>query len=386
MEFITTTVTILLLGIPAVWIGLQVAQWILLVIHELGHAVAGWFMGLEVVEIRLGAGRRILKRRFGCLGVRIAKYPVCGWVLAFPTVSKGFRMQWFLFILGGPLVSALAYAVLFSVGPQQAWYFEWSWSWVLYAFGRTVRYMSLWTLIVTLWPRRCRLYGQIAFTDGLQLWMLLFLGKRGAAKVYANLQGHRARLLWSQGKRDEATAILREAQASAGLESDLAACAHIAVFHAEQGRVDDAMLKLRELLVTTERDKEAYAGVADAFCSVVIYAGLAAQLPEAEQIIRKAIVRCPDEASLSVSLCGILYEEGQYEEALKVLKAVDHDSLDTLPFGQALMAACLARLSLRAGVVEDAWLHAKDAKSACPDHPLVQRLLDSLAVEVRLSS
>ena len=103
MEFITTTVTILLLGIPAVLIGLYLAEWILLVIHELGHAVAGWFVGLEVVEIRLGFGTKIFARDFGRLSVCIAKYPICGWVLAFPPSVKGYRMRCFLFVLGGPL-------------------------------------------------------------------------------------------------------------------------------------------------------------------------------------------------------------------------------------------------------------------------------------------
>lgn len=386
MEFITTTVTILLLGIPAFWIGIQLAQWILLVIHEAGHAVAAWFLGLEIAEIRLGFGRRIFERRFGRLGVRIARYPICGWVMAFPTVATGFRMQWCLFVLGGPLASALAYAALFVIGPEKAWYFEWSWSWVLYAFGRTVRYMSLWTLIVTVFPRRCRLYGQCALTDGLQLWMLFFLGRSGAARVFANLQGHRARLLWARGKRDEATVILREAQVSAGLESDLATCAHIAVFHAEQGRVDEAMRTLRELLTETARDKEVHAAVADAFCLVVIHGNLVGELPEAEQIIRKAIARCPDEILLNVSLGGILYEQGRYVDALKALKALDDAGQEPLPLGAAIRAACFARLSQRGDDIDAAWRRAQEAKSACPGHPLVKRLLAGLAVDVRLSS
>ena len=386
MEFITTTVTILLLGIPAVLIGLYVAEWILLVIHELGHAVAGWFMGFEVVEIRLGFGTKIFARRFGRLSIRIAKYPICGWVLAFPTSVKCCRMRWLLFVLGGPLASALAYVFLVEIGPVKAWYFEWSWTWVLYAFQRTVRYMSLWTLLVTLWPRRCRLYGQSALSDGLQMLMILFLGKAGATKVFAYMQGHRARLLWAEGRRDEAVALIREAQALPDLEVDLAFHANMAAFHAEQGRVDEAMRTLRELLPKAESDREVYSEVADAFCSVVILAGLAAELPEAEQIIRRAIARCPDEVSLNVSLGGILYERGRHEEAHQILKAVNWASREPLPLGQALMAACLAHLSLHDCDVKGAWSYAKDAKIVCPDHPLVKRLLDLVKIEVTFSS
>ncbi|MCX6980849.1 MAG: site-2 protease family protein [Verrucomicrobia bacterium] len=385
MEFITTTVTILLLGIPAVLIGLYLAEWILLVIHELGHALAGWFMGLEVVEIRLGFGTKIFARRFGRLSVCIAKYPLCGWVLAFPPV-KAYRIRWFLVVLGGPLASALAYVFLVENGPLKAWYFEWSWTWVLYAFQRTVRYMSLWTLLVTLWPRRCRLYGQNMLSDGLELLRMFLLEPAEATREAAYLQANRARALSAEGKRDEAAALLREAQASPELEVDLAFHANIAAYHAEQGRVDEAMRTLRELLPKAEDDSKVCAEVADAFCSVVIYAGLAAELPEAEQIIRKAIERCPDEISLNVSLGGILYERGHYEEAHQILKAVNWASREPLPLGQALMAACLAHLSLRDCDVKGAWSYAKDAKIVCPDHPLVKRLLDLVKIEVTFSS
>ena len=386
MEFITTTVTILLLGIPAVLIGLYLAEWILLVIHELGHAVAGWFVGLEVVEIRLGFGTKIFARDFGRLSVCIAKYPICGWVLAFPPSVKGYRMRCFLFVLGGPLASALAYVFLVAVGPVKAWYFEWSWTWVLYAFQRTVRYMSLWTLLVTLWPRRCRLYGRNMLSDGLELLRMFLLERTEATRESAYVQANRARLLWANGRRDEAVALLVETQASSNLEVDLAIHANIAALHAEQGRVDEAMRTLRELLPKAESDPEVYGEVADAFCSVVIYAGLAAELPEAEQIIRKAIERCPDQVSLKGTLGGILYEHGRYVEALKTLKALHDANQELPPLEQAITAACFAHLSLRAGDIDAAWRRAKEAEFVCPEHPLVKRLLALIKPEVTFSS
>ena len=382
MEFITTTVAVLLLGIPAVLIGLYVAEWLLLVIHELGHAVAGWVMGLEVVEIRLGFGTKVFSWEFGRLSVRIAKYPLCGWVLAFPTSVKGYRTRWFLFVLGGPLASAMAYAFLVEVGPVNAWYFEWSWTWVLYAFQRTVRYMALWTLLVTLWPRRCQLYERCMLSDGLELLRMLTLERAEATRESAYVQANRARLLWADGRRDEAVALLGETQTSPDMEVDMAFQANIAVLHAEQGRVDEAMRTLRELLPKAEAEGEVYGEVADAFCFVVVYGGLAAELPQAEQLIRKVIARCPDEISLNVSLGGILYEQGRYEEAHQILKAVNYASRESLPLGQAFMAACLARLSLRDGDVDGAWSYANEAKFHCPDHPLVKRLLDLVKTEV----
>ena len=386
MEFITTTVTILLLGIPAVLIGLYLAEWILLVIHELGHAVAGWFVGLEVVEIRLGFGTKIFARDFGRLSVCIAKYPFCGWVLVFPPSVKGYRMRLFLFVLGGPLASALAYVFLVDIGPVKAWYFEWSWTWVLYAFQRTVRYMSLWTLLVTLWPRRCRLYGRNMLSDGLELLRMFLLERAEATRESAYVQANRARLLWANGRRDEAVALLVETQASPNLEVDLAFHANIAALHAEQGRVDEAMRTLRELLPKAESDREVYGEVADAFCSVVIYAGLAAELPEAEQIIRKAIARCPDQVSLKGTLGGILYEQGRYEDAHMVLRPLYYGSREPLPLEHAISEACLAHLSVRTCDIDAAWCHAKEAKLVCPDHPLVKRLMVLIKAEVAFSS
>ena len=384
MEFITTTVTILLLGIPAVLIALNVAQWALLVIHELGHAVAGWLMRMEIVEVRLGSGTEVIAKRFGRLKIHIETRPAFGWVLAFPTSVKGYRLRWFLFILGGPLASALAYVFLVEVGPVKAWYFEWSWTWLLYAFQRTVRYMSLWMLLVSLWPRRSRLFGEQMLSDGLQMLMMLFLGEAGATKVFAYVQAHRARFLWAEGRRDESLEIFREAQALPGREQDLSFSAIMASAMAEQGRVDEALEMLRELLRKAESDRSLYGEIAKEFGSIVIYDSRPAALPEAEQILRKAIAWCPDEISLNVTLGGILFEQGQYEEAHTILKALHYANREPLPVDHAITAAYLLHLSLRSGD-SDAWRYAEEAKIVCPDHRLVKRLLGLVKTGVAFS-
>ena len=365
MEFITTTVTILLLGIPAVLIALNVAQWALLVIHELGHAVAGWLMRMEIVEVRLGSGTEVIAKRFGRLKIHIETRPAFGWVLAFPTSVKGYRLRWFLFILGGPLASALAYVFLVEVGPVKAWYFEWSWTWLLYAFQRTVRYMSLWMLLVSLWPRRSRLFGEQMLSDGLQMLMMLFLGEAGATKVFAYVQAHRARFLWAEGRRDESLEIFREAQALPGREQDLSFSVIMASAMAEQGRVDEALEMLRELLRKAESDRSLYGEIAKEFGSIVIYDSRPAALPEAEQILRKAIAWCPDEISLNVTLGGILFEQGQYEEAHTILKALHYANREPLPVDHAITAAYLLHLSLRSGD-SDAWRYARRQKLFAP--------------------
>lgn len=380
MEFITTTVTILLLGIPAVLIALYVAQWALLVIHELGHAVAGWLMRMEIVEVRLGCGAEVIVKRFGRLKFHIETRPAFGWVLAFPTSVKGYRSRWFLFIVGGPLASALAYVFLVETGPVKAWYFEWSLSWVFYAIQRMVRYMSLWMLLVSLWPRRSRLYGEYALSDGLQMLMILFLGKAGALQIFAYVQAHRARFLWTEGRRDEALVVFREAQALPGRAQDLSFCAIMASAIAEQGRVDEALEMLRGLLQKAGKDWQAYGEVANAFCSVVICESRAATLPEAEQIIRKAIARSPEQSSLKGTLGGILFEQGRYSEACRMLEALHYASQE--PLDQAITAAYLAHLSLRIRDETAALRYAEVAKSFGMNHRLVKWLVDSFEAKL----
>jgi tetratricopeptide (TPR) repeat protein len=341
-------------------------------------------MRMEIVEVRLGCGTEIITRRFGRLKIHVETRPAFGWVLAFPTGVKGYRSRWFLFILGGPLASALAYVFLVETGPVKAWYFEWSLSWVFYAIQRMVQYLSFWMLLVSLWPRRSRLYGQYALSDGLQMLMILFLGRAGATKVFAYEQAHRARFLWAEGRRDEALVVFREAKALPGSEQDLSFCAIMASAIAEQGRVDEALEMLRELLRKAGKDWEAYGEIADAFCSIVIYERRTAAFPEAEQMILKAIARCPDPTSLKGTLGGILFEQGRYSEACRLLETLHYASQKAPDL--AITGAYLAHLALRIRDKTAAQRYAEVAKFYGKDHRLVKRLMDSLEAELASST
>jgi predicted Zn-dependent protease len=109
---------------------------------------------------------------------------------------------------------------------------------------------------------------------------------------------------------------------------------------------------------------------------IVICENLAAEFPEAEQIIRKAIAACPDQITLSGTLGGILVEQGRHEEAAPLLKALNYVSPE--PHEQAITAAYLAHTSLRSGDPEAARSYADKAMSVCPGHRLVKRLVRSL--------
>ncbi len=374
-----TTIPIFLLGTAEVLIALYVALWLSLAIHELGHAVAGWFTGMEIIEIRLGSGTEIIALPFGRLTVRIATYPSQGWVLAFPTRAKFYRARWFLFALSGPLASALTFGFLDVISPVEARFLEWSWSWswVSCALQHTVRFVSLGVIFLTLWPRRCRLYGQEVLSDGFQLLQACFLGRADGVRLFAYGQANRARLVWAEGRRNKAVALLREAEAALGEEPDLRFCAIKASIIAEHGgQVDEALMMLRELLAKAESDWNLYGEIANVFGLIVICENLAAEFPEAEQIIRKAIAACPDQITLSGTLGGILVEQGRHEEAAPLLKALNYVSPE--PHEQAITAAYLAHTSLRSGDPEAARSYADKAMSVCPGHRLVKRLVRSL--------
>lgn len=91
----------------------------LLVVHELGHALAAWSVGWRVSEIVLGHGRELARFQVGGTLVRLKPIPVEGYILPAPRGVRGGRWDarwksaWVY--LGGPLAEMLVVGVLWLV-------------------------------------------------------------------------------------------------------------------------------------------------------------------------------------------------------------------------------------------------------------------------------
>ena len=84
----------------------------MLVLHEMGHAVAARLLGWDVREIVIGFGRDLWQWRFGATRVRIKLAPVEGYVLPAPRDARHVRLKSMLIYAAGPGAELLLLAVL----------------------------------------------------------------------------------------------------------------------------------------------------------------------------------------------------------------------------------------------------------------------------------
>jgi tetratricopeptide (TPR) repeat protein len=153
-----------------------ILNFLLIIPHELCHAVVAWLTGGKVFEIRLGMGPTIWEKDIGSLLLSFGKYPFLGLCLAaFPTRAY-IRGRLFLLISAGMLFN-LFMLLLFApsyVGSR----FD-----AMYAFREAFVIANVWQLFLSLFPRKVGLGGVDTGVDGLKLLRIL-LGKLSADIVH----------------------------------------------------------------------------------------------------------------------------------------------------------------------------------------------------------
>ncbi len=74
----------------------------LLVLHELGHAVAAWMAGWRGRKIVIGVGPKLWRRRIGQTDVTVNLAPISGFIIPGPTSSNAFRLKNAFVYASGP--------------------------------------------------------------------------------------------------------------------------------------------------------------------------------------------------------------------------------------------------------------------------------------------
>jgi hypothetical protein len=134
---------------------------VLIVLHELGHAVTAWALGFRVFNVRIGFGNRLCK--FKVLGgtIEIFGIPFGGLTVAAPHDRRFLRCRFFLYILAGPATHALLIGLVLTF---------------LADIPRNLKFVvamsvppNLYLLACCLFPHRTRSMGLQFDSDGLQL-------------------------------------------------------------------------------------------------------------------------------------------------------------------------------------------------------------------------
>jgi tetratricopeptide (TPR) repeat protein len=160
-----------------VWLALLVIfQWVMLVPHELGHALAGRLLGYGQIRILIGSGKPIFTTEL--LGIQwlFNIVPFGGLTLAGNPPTAQLRWKEIVFVGGGPMVSLIAAAGTWMFIERGA----------LFDGARTALEAFFWANVIVLaenlFPREVATpFGRLQ-NDGLLLWNTIFRwGKLPAA-------------------------------------------------------------------------------------------------------------------------------------------------------------------------------------------------------------
>jgi tetratricopeptide (TPR) repeat protein len=92
--------------------------------HELGHALTARLLGMKVSEIVVGFGRTVFRRTLFGSEVQFKSIPYGGFAYAAPRDGKAFRLRQSLFVMAGPMANVLLLAAAWPFIEEPLSFFE----------------------------------------------------------------------------------------------------------------------------------------------------------------------------------------------------------------------------------------------------------------------
>lgn len=368
-----------------VWLGfiaeMFVACWVLLLVHELGHLLAGRLVGLRFFEVKLGVGRRMAARRSRSAVTEWSFWPVLGLVRSFTPRREIHWLRAAIFYLGGPLASLLMVAAAFwwrrtvePAGPDQ-----WSNS-----ASQLALFLALGFLAISLWPATQIVHLGVVISDGALL-LDLFRPSRGETALHiAYAKILHAHALRAHGWEDRAIALCDEVFSDSAFEDSWPMRRSLVVLASTIGFAEQTLPLVRKaLLVPIDRAKE-FAVFADSFASGVLFRYQPPCFEEALLLVRRASELCPELLTLKGTMGGLLFEMGERDEARPLLQAC-YDGNGS-PADRGISAAYLAHYALTEKNTDAVTKYVREANGHARGQHLVERVLANLRAQAATSS
>jgi peptidase M50-like protein len=282
----------------------------LLLLHELGHALAARSVGWRVSEVVIGFGRELRRFQIGHTRVRIRALPVEGYVVPSPSsVAHGRRKQAWIY-LGGPLAELLLLGVV-------GWLLDWNMPGTSESVGgialESLAVAAALGVVSTLLPYRSG--GNPS--DGLGIVM----------SWLATEESFRERLCWPF--LSEARRLLLREQTALALETLQMGLQHypddpqlrglLGVCQAAAGDAARGFATLEELGSPDLRPAGARADLLADAAWAVLFSGDADLLPDAQRALLVALSLAPDDAHYGILLGRVYLERGRAQEAYACL-------------------------------------------------------------------
>jgi Zn-dependent protease len=207
-------------------------QPLLVIVHELGHALTARLVGLEVALLALGSGKKWGSGKFLNVPFRLYGWPLSGRTYLVTSATRLLRLRLWVTILMGPMTNMIliAAAVMFWNPLAQVLDSNILVLWILY---------NLILVVSNLLPRRIRHHPSLDRTDGLQLLQVPFQTQAQIANAFGNTYAGAALVLYNDADyaaaRDVCLRALERLPENPFLKIMLSAC-HIDMGDYESGR------------------------------------------------------------------------------------------------------------------------------------------------------
>lgn len=345
----------------------------LIAVHETGHAIAGYLVGIEITDLTIGHWRKLFTFNVGSVLVTIRAAPSTGYVSPVASSALFSAPRFTFFLLAGVLAEAWVIALTASLPaiPQ------------LDSLGATALELSRLNvfciggthIVFNLLPRRVSFGGTLHFTDGLQLLDFWRTRPEHGARKKRLAELLEVNALCSAKKfpaaRDRLLAMLAQ-------ELDDGLLSSLGNLHVECGEFDQAEAIWRGLLAKPGLTSQKLAETLDALCCLLIFHGRNDLLPEADAWSTEALRHSPYAITLKGTRGSILIELGRIDAGIQMLNDVLKRS--ECPTDRAISSAYLAKACAAKGdrTVALQWLEKSRALN--PDHLVVKRIAAELSV------
>jgi len=323
--------------------------YMLVLVHEVGHALAGWVTCFGVAAIRVGRGPALVSARVRGVDIALHLFPSGGYT----THRQGWSRPWYrlrrlVTVAGGVLANAAVIAVAVTMLSGR-------WELALVITNAT-------TILRNLRPHRFRsVVGSVIPSDGAQLlallrspsWKLEYQTSSAVARI--------ARLL-NAGRSAEALEVLESDTTT--IDHPVIAASLRAAALAEQGRAAEAIEIWRHALAGPRFPKTLRAVALNGLAFAYFALDDPANLPEADAASAEARRLEPDSAAILDTRALVLIAQGKPTEALRLARRAC--SMERNPFTRARTQTTVAMALAGGGELEEASRFLEAAAATLP--------------------
>jgi len=335
--------------------------------HELGHALSARLLGCRIFQVSVGIGPLLGKVPFLGGTLLLHGYPHGGHTIALDNREKGFRMRAWIHVACGPLVNGLLMlaAVPYLTRPVHLKSLCQGWEPALdFAIANAV------LLISNLIPRKTTLKMGPGKTDGLHLLTIPFMKRKDLLNWLSVYYLAPASVEMSANRVDEAIRILREGRSA---YPDALLIRHdLAVALLRQDKTEEARQEFLALSASADLQPQVRLLCLNNIAAANIILGRPELIEEADRCSEEAMSSLGWHPSIQGTRGSVLVERGRLDEGIALARASMERHEDAK--ARSWSACTLALAFRRKGVEAEARKYLELAEKGGADGPRMQRI------------